>query len=651
MIRNLLLLSLFLSGVCHQIASAQDTKLAEETERLLARLDLTATGLQAVRVAATPAAAATALLTYYRGRSSVKHPVDPASRIAALGNVATPTDFQRADDALRHFFVGQPSYPPHFCGDDIDWSQSPVPDKEWVWQLNRMYFWDSMAKVYWHTGEEKYARAWCAQVVDWIRKNPRDADHAYAWRSIEAGIRGHSWTHLFQRFLHADAFTPDVLVFFLNSCFDHAEYLSTKYTRKSNWGLMEAEGMAFIGMTFPEFKRSNAWVTEAIDRLNQEIHLQVYDDGHQRELAFGYHMGCIDWFMRTYHMAGRNGKQNLFSKEYTEVVEKMAEVPMKLAFPNGVTPQFGDSWAGKPGQYYARLREWATYFNRPDFLYVASEGKEGKRPEATAFALKTSGLYSMRSDWNKEAICLVLKCGPDGGGHSQPDNGTFELYAGGRQLMPDAGSYIYSGDPVNRAWFRQTAVHQTLTLDSANTRYAPELKLWQPGEDLDILVVENKGYEQLTHRRSVFFVDKQYFVMVDDAIGEAAGNVDIHFQLAPGEAVFDKEQFAVRTTFTEGWNVLIKSNPASGIELTREEGQVSFLYTKKEPRPAFRYRKVKATSTPSVRFVTVVAPYQGEIPTVAAKLVGDLGSATQELMLDVAFNGKTKRIGYRLPAK
>ena len=77
-------------------------------------------------------------------------------------------------------------------------------------------------------------------------------------------------------------------------------------------------------------------------------------------------------------------------------------------------------------------------------------------PENTAFALDKSGLYSMRSSWDKNAICLVLKCGPDGGGHCQPDNGTFELYAGGRHLMPDAGCYIYSGDPENRAWFRQT---------------------------------------------------------------------------------------------------------------------------------------------------------------------------------------------------
>jgi heparan-sulfate lyase len=48
------------------------------------------------------------------------------------------------------------------------------------------------------------------------------------------------------------------------------------------------------------------------------------------------------------------------------------------------------------------------------------------------------------------------------------------------------------------------------------------------------LVVENQSYENLAHRRSVFFVDKRYFVIVDEAIGNATGDIDIHFQLAPG---------------------------------------------------------------------------------------------------------------------
>jgi heparan-sulfate lyase len=586
------------------------------TTLLLSRLNLNAPGLEKVKAnAQNPERAARELLAYYRKRTTVKHPIDRQQKAQAKGTLATEKDLHVANDALKHILVGQPAYPAQFCGEDINWATNPFPDKEWIWQLNRMTFWDAMGKAYWHTGNEKYAREWAAQLLDWTRDNPRDAEHAYAWRSIEAGIRGHRWTSHFQYFIDSPVFTPEVLVAYLNSCYDHAAYLMTKYSKGSNWALMEAEGMAFIALTFPEFRDSKKWREEAIQRLNKEITNQVYPDGHQRELAFGYHMGCIGWFMRTYELARMNGQTDAFPQTYLQRIEKMCEVPMKLAFPDGSTPQFGDAWSGKPGQCYAQLREWARLFDRPDFLYVATEGKEGQKPESTAFAFKESGLYAMRSSWDKDAISLVLKCGPDGGGHCQPDNGTFELYAGGRHLMPDAGSYIYSGDPENRAWFRQTKVHQTLTLNGANSAYAPKLIRWDPGEKQDVLVVENQSYPNLRHRRTVLFVDKTYFVIVDEAEGTATGEVDIHFQLAPGKAAFDTTRQTVRTHFPEGWNVLVQTLEQPGLSLAEEVGQVSFVYTKKEPRPAFRYSVQKNSAEQKVRFVTVVVPYEGAVPT------------------------------------
>jgi heparan-sulfate lyase len=435
---------------------------ASESKKLLSRLDLNRPGLEKVKALSSDSVqAARELLVYFRERQGVKHFIDRNTKVKMLGNSASESDIRTADNALKHIFIGQSAYPPYFCGDDINWGLRPVPDNEWVWQLNRMYFWNSLALAYWHTGDEKYAKEWCYQLVDWTRKNSRDKAHDYAWRSIETGIRGNSWSGLYQRFLDSPNFTPEVLTALLNSLYDHASFLMTRYSKGSNWGLMEAEGMAFISIMFPEFRDSEKWRTEAISRLNREVTNQVYPDGHQRELAMGYHIGCIGWFTRTYDLAKMNGLTDVFPSSYLSIVEKMCEVPMKLGLPDGSSTQFGDSWTGSPGNLWRNLKEWAKLYNRTDFLYVATEGEEGTIPSATAFALDKSGLYSMRSGWNRDAICLVLKCGPDGGGHCQPDNGTFELYAGGRHLMPDAGSYIYSGDPENRAWFRQTKVHQT----------------------------------------------------------------------------------------------------------------------------------------------------------------------------------------------
>lgn len=617
---------------------------------LLDRITLDEPTLQTINSISDENEQEKALLNYFRSRKNVFHPVKREEKANSLGKTATTSDFEVADDALKHIFVGQSAYPRFFCGDDINWGFRPVPDNEWVWQLNRMSFWNSMAKVYWHTGDEKYAKAWGKQLVDWVRKNPNDKEHAYAWRSIEAGIRGNSWCGLYQYFIDSPSFTPEVLVTFLNSLYDHASYLMTKYSSGSNWALMEAEGIAAIAILFPEFKEARQWNQEAFRRLNIEIDKQVHPDGHQNELAMGYHVGSINWFLRSYELAKMNGIDDSFPQSYVDKIEKMCEVPMKLCNPDGTAVQFGDAWTGKPGQYKSLFGKWASLFNRDDFRYLATDGKEGKAPEKTAFALPQSGLYSMRSDWDKDAIFLALKCGPNGGWHSQPDNGTFSLYAGGRILMPDAGCYVYSGDPEGRAWFRQTSVHQTLTLNNKDSNYAPKLLHWENGDNLDILVVENESYDNLTHRRAVLFVDKRYFILLDEAYGSATGDIGLHFQLGTGAAVTDKDNFFVRTDYPDGWNVSLQiSNTMGTTKLIEEEGWVSHQYMVKETRPSYCFKTNKGNDTRVVRYVTLLVPYLQERADIKVKVLDDSkNEPISRMKLEITENNQKKIIQYNL---
>jgi len=613
---------------------------------LLARLDLTRPGLAKVRAAVNdPQRAAAELLAYYRARSSVRHPVDRKKRAGLRGKYANDRTLKVANDALRHVFISQGGYPPHFVGDDINWGRSPVPDNEWLWQLHRMYFWNAMARAYWHTGDEKYAKEWCAQLVDWVGKNPRDGRHRYAWRPIEAGIRGHSWTSLYQHFVDSPHFTPEVLVAFLNSCHDHAAFLTGRRFTRQNHGLMEAEGVAFIAMTFPEFKDAKTWRRKAFAHFGAEVKRQVRPDGHQIEQCLNYHSGCINWFTRSFEMARANDLGDDFPPGYAKIIERMCEVLMKLSLPDGRSAQFGDT---SSQVHCARaLRKWAKVFGRDDFLYVATRGKQGRAPGQTAYALRDSGFYSMRSSWGTKAICLVLKCGPGGYWHCQPDNGTFELNAFGRRLMPDSGTYIYHGDAAGRAWFRQTRVHQTLTLDGKDSRCAAKCLLWKPGRRLDVLAVENRSYGGLTHRRAVLFVRKKFFVLVDEALGKATGDVDLHFQLAPGAAVFDRAAPSARTDFREGANVLVRALAQPGMVLAKEKGQVSFHYGSREPRPAFRFR-VRKGGAAGVRFVTLVVPYEGGVPETSIALVGSPRPGASKVELDVSVGRISARVGYDL---
>ena len=626
----------------------------KELHVLLERLDLSRPGLKRVGAAAgDPGKASALLLSYYRRRRSVRHPQERFRRLGLKGRKLSAGVRSIADDALGNVLIASPNYPAHDFGPDIDWftNRNPRRDNEWLWQLHRHSSWGALGIAYATTGREKYAEAYIRMLLDWIEKCPLSKMNVQqrgepAWRTIEAGIRGYSWTVHFQQFLDSPSFTPEALVRFLNACHAHATYLADgRRFSRNNWGLMEAEGVAFMAMTFPEFRNSRAWRRKAVRHIASEIHKQVRPDGMQVEQCMGYHGGCIRWFSRTARLAGMNGLAAEFPARFWEKLEKMCEVPMKLCLPDGLSAQFGDDSSRRDCR--ALLGEWAGHFKRRDFAYVASGGKRGKAPAATAFALRDSGFYSMRSNWGPRATCMILKCGADGGWHCHPDNGTFEVYAGGRRLTPDSGTYIYHGNARarrDRAWFRRTRAHATMTLNGVDATYRPRLRLWKPGKRHDVLVVENAGYPGFIHRRAVMFVDKTFFVLVDEALGTAEGKALLHFQLPPTEAVLDCKAKRARTACADGVNLLLAGMPQPGLRMFRERGRVSFKYGEEEPRPAFRFQLEKASGP--LRFVTALVPFEGRPPAVEVKVAGNSGPGTRKVALEVTVNARSRRVEY-----
>ena len=217
---------------------------------------------------------------------------------------------------------------------------------------------------------------------------------------------------------------------------------------------------------------------------------------------------------------------------------------------------------------------------------------------------------------------MVLKGGPAGEWHCQLDNGTFELMIKGRNFFPDAGSYSYGGDAEimkMRNWFRQTRVHNTLTLNDANLEKADTKCLfWKNDGSTDVLVTENPSYKNLTHRRSVFFVDKKFYVIVDEALGSAVGKVGIHFAMCEGDIQLDTVGCRAVTKFKDGNNLLVKTFANQKQSMSEEEGWVSYVSKQKVARKAFSFN-VEKKSDVTVRFITVIYPLKDKEPSIRAE--------------------------------
>lgn len=622
--KNIILISL-LSFLYIINLSAQE--LRSEAFELL---DLNRQGLEKVKElhnTGNDAEAAQALLDYYRKRTDVKHPeVD-------LKNVKiSKQDQQWADDGLKHiFFVHKGYQPSYFYGDDINWEYWPVQDNELRWQLHRHKWWSPMGKAYRVSGDEKYAKEWTIQYMDWIKKNPlvkatreerkemSSGDLSslenvrFAWRPLEVSNRLQDQTNQFMYFVDSPNFTPEFLTEFLINYHKHAEHILGNYSKSGNHLLFEAQRMIYAGTFFPEFNDADTWRKSGIDILNAEIKEQVYDDGMQYELDPHYHLAAINIFYKAIEIASVNGFRNEFPQYYLDTVEKMIMAVISYSFPNYQNPCFSDAKLDYKPEMVNHYKKWAKVFpENQAILYMSTEGRKGKLPEYLSNCLAISGFYTFRNGWKEDATMMILKAGPPAFWHNQPDNGTFELYVKGRNFFPDSGSYVYGGDSEvmeQRDWFRQTMVHKTLTLDNANLENTDsKCLLWDINDkNIQKLVVENPSYTGLKHRRSVFFIDEKFFVIVDEAVGDAKGNVAVHYQLGVGEADIDKKLFRAHTKFDDGNNILVQAFGAKNMEMIEEEGWMSTAYRKKEKRPAFAYQTLKE-SDDAVRFITVIYP-------------------------------------------
>lgn len=624
-------------------------------------------GLEKVKAACAGqkwAEASQALLNYYRNRTGVVHPdID-------LKHLKISKEEQKwADDALQHtFFVHKGYQPSYNYGKDINWQYWPVQDNELRWQLHRHKWFTPMGKAYRLSGDEKYAKEWAYQYVDWIEKNPLtrvekeeyelvsagevkgNAENVrFAWRPLEVSNRLQDQTCQFLLFVSASAFTPEFLTQFLVNYHRHAVHILDNYSDQGNHLLFEAQRMVYAGTFFPEFKDAAAWRESGISILNREIKKQVYADGGQYELDPHYHLAAINIFCKALRMADVNGFRQEFPAEYVNTVKSMIEFYTNICFPDYSNPCFSDAKMGDRPAEIRNYQEWLRIFPDSEWIrYYATEGREGAPLPNLSHGALASGFFTFRNGWKQDATVMVVKAGPKGEWHCQPDNGTFELWFNGRNLFPDSGSYVYAGDAEVmklRNWFRRTNVHNTLTLDGKNLETTESVtKLWKSEGDEQILVTENPHYEGLKHRRSVFFIDNSYFVIVDEAVGDATGAVNLNYNLCEGTVNIDKKQLILTSAFEGESNVKLQCFPEKKASLREKEGWRSIAYRQREPRTAVSF-DVEKTSPEAVRYITVIYPVKdaASAPVFKAKF---LNKAFNEkgVQIEVSVNGKKRRL-------
>ncbi len=653
----------------------------DKTSTFLGWLDLERDGLRQVKEKASQnksAEAAEELLRYFRIRKVVNYYDGWDKR-----ELNPRYDTSKADQICRNHLVGQD------LSEDIDWQANPHGDPEWKFCLNRHEFLTELGRAYWYTGDEKYTRAHQRILTDWINKNPMpDMDwllHVPSetsrmhfmkmgnWRPLTLGIRLYtSFIPCFYHFLNSPLFTPDFLITMLTSMVEHARHLRLYYTRHKsyfnvspNWGLMESNGLAHMGILFPEFKEASDWREEAMSRLEEQIRMQVLPDGMQVERASGYHLVSTFCLLQILDLALRNKIR--VSETYRQVAQKMIDLVMGLMKPHGYYPMLKDGDEGDihgPRASYGLWEDinnlnmledgndlrWvfktgARLFNRPDMLYVATAGKQGTRPEMKSVAAPDAGFYTMRTGWNNDDLYLVFTCGELGVHdqncvHGHADALSIDVSGFVETLLIDPGRYIYEGP--YRIWFKSTKAHNTIAVDGLDsseladewmfkTRAKSTLHRWSTTEWFDYVDGSHEGYRRLkdpvTHRRRICFVKPRFWLVLDELTAQGSHVYDQYFHFGADAQLETGEQLAATAKYPNGAGILVKPLMTAGLTMEKYKGNtdpiqgwVSYDYAVKTPAHALKYSS-RASGTK--HFATLLVPFKNQAPKISAEMIAE----------------------------
>ncbi len=222
--------------------------------------------------------------------------------------------------------------------------------------------------------------------------------------------------------------------------------------------------------------------------LNQQLDKGVLDDGLWFEGSLSYHYYTLGGLM-SLAQACRNSAWDI--RDHSRL-KSMFAGPIRCAYPDLSLPATNDCWYAisllaecghgivSAAAFYEVAYSWygdevfaallAAVYARSErdsaeaLLFGAEALPQVEQLRLSSVSLEPSGYAILRSATDA-ADYLLLKYGPDGGGHGHPDKLSLIYYANGERMSPDLGTPGYGID-LNEAWYRQTVSHNTVTIDA-----------------------------------------------------------------------------------------------------------------------------------------------------------------------------------------
>lgn len=419
---------------------------------------------------------------------------------------------------------------------------------------------------------------------------------------------------------------------------------------KNNWQIRQYSALGMAAIVLADYEGGASTPDEWAETAQTEV-LAAFD--YQVDAEGGYAEGpYYQYYAAELYLPYMLALKRFTGEDLLNVdkIRKLHEWAVKIRLPNGLRPNtddahLTDTFGGFLTSVYpdggVHLWDWEQTAHLPmadhykvDALCLFDDRSPPTEPSwpPTLF-METAGDAVFRSDWSSEATYLLLRAEhgnarTHGAGHEHPDATSFILYAGGQMLATDGGYIRWNDhDLVNQA-----SNHNLILVDGKGPPIQRMFgQIMGAGVDaylenyfttdfLDYAEVRTQ-YEAVQFRRSVFFPDKRYFVIVD-SVRSTSGARRYEWRLHGGEGDFELFEDGGRWA-VEDMELIVHLVAPYELTFSEEQGIHSFAYLQQIPHTILK----AAQQAEDTRYVAVLFPRKaGELSPVYAELEVDGGT-------------------------
>lgn len=363
----------------------------------------------------------------------------------------------------------------------IDWNDHQNDDPEWCFMLSRMDYLDHLLLASLLTGEIRYTDKAKEYILNWIAAHPTIVSEP-STRTLDTGIRVMNWMEALPYLSMLHALTEDELTRITDSMFAQMQYLKENYLPKyktSNWGSIQTCAIVSVLPFLRADFLSDPLYQWALDEMTLQFSIQVYPDGMHWEQSTMYHIEVLNYSMKAVHYMGLHLQP--CPSAVKEQVYALAKALAGQLTPSGEIETFGDS-----DRVCARdvLSRAALLFDDPTFRFVGLDELDpeslyalgvpaaqryatlpASAPQSMHYDGEDSGMYTLRSSWDKDASFTMFTNGSLGSGHGHSDNLHLSACYQGDPVLIDSGRFTYREDHPLRVQLKGMAAHNGVMID------------------------------------------------------------------------------------------------------------------------------------------------------------------------------------------